>query len=148
MAADGKDVLMSEGKTLGDLRGPQRRIARLLHFYPGAYIHMLFYRIAIPLTILYGPTILFYFMYPAAGPVLKVFTVLLWILWTPQLFGVAKGLSLAWTRGMVFGHLNPEFAALYRKRYPKRTGIFAAFPYAVTALWAAGFVILVLRWRP
>jgi hypothetical protein len=148
MAADREEILMSSGKTLEDLRGPQKRISRLLRFYPEAYVHMLFYRIAIPLTILYGPITLFYFLFPGTGPVLKILTAVLWALWTPQLFAVAKGLSLAWTRGMAFGHLNAEFAALYRKRYAKRSGIFLAFPYAATTLWAAGFVLLILRWRP
>jgi hypothetical protein len=139
---------MNARNSLEDLRGPQKRISRLLRFYPEAYIHMLFYRIAIPLTILYGLIILFYYMVPGVGPVLKILTAVLWVLWTPQLFGVAKGLSLAWTRGMAFGQLNPEFAALYRKRYSKRSGIFVAFPFVVTAIWAMGFVLMILRWRP
>jgi hypothetical protein len=78
----------------------------------------------------------------------KIFTAVLWVLWTPQFFGVTKGLSLAWSRGMAFGHLNPEFAALYRKRYSKRPGIYVAFPYGVLALWVMGFAALILRWQP
>jgi len=139
---------MSAPKRLKDLRGPQRRIARLLRFYPEAYLHMLFYRIAIPLTILYALTILLYLLQPQVGLVLKIFTAVVWALWTPQLFAVAKGLSLAWTRGMAFGQLNPEFAALYRKRYAKRSGLYTALPYAALALWVLGFAVLLLRWHP
>jgi len=43
---------------------------------------------------------------------LKIFTAVLWMPWAPQLFAVAKGLCLAWTRGMAFGLLNPDSAAL------------------------------------
>ena len=139
---------MNAPKTLQDLRGPQTRISRLLRFYPAAYLHMLFYRVAAPLTILYSLTILLYLLLPGLGLALKIFTAVLWALWTPQLFAVAKGLSLAWTRGMAFGHLNAEFAALYRKRYSKRSGIYVAFPYAALAIWAIGFVLMILRWRP
>jgi hypothetical protein len=109
---------------------------------------MLFYRVAIPLTILYGLVILLFFLLPGWGLALKILTAVLWVLWTPQLFAVAKGLCLAWSRGMAFGQLNPEFAALYRKRYSRRSGLYVALPYVVLAVWAVGFVVLILRWRP
>jgi hypothetical protein len=139
---------MNAPKKLKDLRGPQRRISRLLRFYPEAYLHMLFYRIAVPLALLYALIILLYFLLPGLGLTLKVFTAVLWALWTPQLFAVAKGLSLAWSRGMAFGQLNPEFAALYRKRYSRRSGLYTALPYAVLVLWILGFAVLLLRWHP
>lgn len=139
---------MEARKKLRDLRGPQTRIGRLARFYFESYIHILFYRIMVPLTILYGLSIAAYLLIPGLGTGLKVFTVVVWVMWTPQFYEVAKGLSLAWSRGMAFGHLNKEFAALYRKRYGKRSAGFTAFPYAVLLLWAAGFVILLLRWFP
>ena len=139
---------MSAAKELFDLRGPQRRISRLLRFYPEAYIHMLFYRIAIPLTILYAVLIVLYYLLPGLGLALKISTAVLWALWTPQLFAVVKGLCLAWTRGLAFGQLNPEFAALYRKRYSRGAGLYAALPYVALALWVLGFVVLLLRWHP
>jgi len=139
---------MSAPKRLEDLRGPQTRVSRLLRFYPAAYVHMLFYRIAVPLTLLYALTILLYLLLGGLGLVLKAFTAVIWALWTPQLFAVAKGLSLAWSRGMAFGQLNPEFAALYRKRYSRGAGLYAALPYVALALWVLGFVVLLLRWHP
>jgi len=139
---------MSMPKASRDLRGPQVRIGRLLRFHPEAFIHVLAYRIMVPLTILFGAVVLLSVFLPGLGAVLKIFTAVIWILWTPQLFEVAKGLSLAWTRGMAFGRLNEEFAHLYRKRYGKRTGAYIAFPYIVLALWAAGFVVLLRWWQP
>jgi hypothetical protein len=139
---------MSAPKMLKDLRGPQARISRLLRFYPEAYLHMLFYRIAVPLTVLYALTILLYFLLPGLGLPLKILTAVLWVLWTPQIFAVVKGLCLAWTHGMAFGRMNEEFAALYRKRYSPRSGIYIALPYAALAIWVAGFVAMLLRWHP
>lgn len=153
---------MSTQKKLMDLRGPQTRIGRLVPFIFEGWLHMLFYRIMVPLSILYGLAIIAYLELTEAGGLeagevavpgpwgvaLKVLTMIVWVLWTPQLFEVAKGLSLAWSRGMAFGHLNKEFAALYRKRYGKRSGLFIAFPYVALILWIAGFVILLVRWFP
>jgi hypothetical protein len=138
---------MDSRKRLTDLRGPLRRISRLLGFSLEAYIHMVTNRIMVPLSILYAAAILAYFLVADLGPILKACTAVIWVLWTPQFFEALKGLSLVWSRGMAFGHLNGEFAALYRKRYGK-TGAYAVFPFAVLALWAAGFVVMLIRWFP
>ena len=135
-------------KALRDLRGPQRRIGRLARFSFEGYLHVLVYRFQVPLTILYALLIVAYLVAGGLGPALKVATAVVWVLWTPQLFEVAKGLSLAFSRGMAFGHLNPEFAELYRKRYSKRSGIYVAFPFVVLALWAAGFIVMLVGWHP
>jgi hypothetical protein len=135
-------------KRLKDLRGPQRRIGRLASFTMEGYVHVLVYRIMVPLTLLYAALIIVYLAAGVPGAVLKVITAVVWVLWTPQLFEVAKGLSLAWSRGMAFGRMNPEFAALYRKRYAKRSIGYQAFPFVVLALWTAGFIIMLLRWVP
>jgi hypothetical protein len=139
---------MSRRMKSNDLRGPQGRIARLLTFDAEAYFHVLLYRIMIPLNLLFGAGIFAYLLVPGLGAALKVFTVVIWVLWSLQLFEVARGLSLAWSRGMAFGKLNAEFAHLYRKRYRKKSGAFLAFPFIVLALWAAGFVVLLVWWHP
>jgi hypothetical protein len=148
VAADGEEILMDSHKKLKDLRGPQARISRLASFHMEAYIHMLFYRILVPLSIIYGISVLARFFVPGLGPVVKVLTLMTWILWTPQVFEVAKGLALAWSRGMAFGHLNEEFAHLYKKRYSKKPGGYIAFPYVVLVLWAVGFIVLLIRGGP
>jgi hypothetical protein len=139
---------MGAGSTPRDLRGPQIRILRLARFLPEGFIHVLAFRIKVPLAILYGLLIIVYLLVPGAGTVLKVATAVIWVLWTPQLFEVAKGLALAWSRGMAFGKLNPEFARLYRKRYGKWPGLYRALPFLVLALWAAGFILMLARWQP
>jgi hypothetical protein len=139
---------METHKVLRDLRGSQSRIGRLLSFSVEAYIHVLTYRIMIPLSLVYSGLILAYLLTGALGTGLKVFTAVIWALWTPQLFEVAKGLSLAWSRGMAFGHMNEEFAQMYRRRYNRKSGAYIAFPYVVLSLWAIGFVVILARWHP
>jgi len=131
-----------------DLRGPQRRIGRLVRFSFEGFVHVLFYRIMVPFSILNGLLIAASLLAPGLGAAVKAVTLVTWVLWTPQLFEVAKGLALAWSRGMAFGRLNPEFAHLYRKRYRKRPGVYLAMPFVVLAVWAAGFVVMIGRWHP
>jgi hypothetical protein len=147
MAAHGKEVLMSPQKKTKDLRGPQRRIGRLIPFHFEGYIHVLAYRILVPLMILWALLIIAYLVLPGLGTLLKVVTAVVWVLWTPQLYEVARGLALAWSRGMVFGRLNEEFAHLYRKRYGAKNGL-KALPPLFLVIWIAGFVIMIVGWQP
>jgi hypothetical protein len=136
-------------KKLTDLRGPQRRILRMASFYFEGFLHMVTNRIMVFLSLVYGICILLYlFVAPSLGVTLKVLTAIVWVLWTPQFFEALKGLALVWSRGMAFGHMNGEFAHLYRKRYNKRPGVYRAFPFVVLAASAAGVVIMLLRWFP
>jgi hypothetical protein len=139
---------MESTKRLTDLRGPQSRIGRLLSFSFEAWLHMLTNRIMVFLSLVYSVLIFLSLLVPGLGTVLKIVTVAVWLLWTPQFFEALKGLALVWSRGMAFGRMNAEFAHLYRKRYAKRTGVYVAFPYVVLAAWAAGFVVMLVRWFP
>ncbi|MGO9412329.1 MAG: hypothetical protein ACLQCB_16435 [Spirochaetia bacterium] len=134
-------------KKVRDLRGPQTRIGRLARFHFEGYLHVLAYRIQVPLMILWGLLIIVYLLTPGLGTPLKIVTAVIWVISTPQLFEVAKGLALAWSRGMVFGKLNEEFAHLYRKRYRSKSGL-KALPYVFLIIWAAGFVIMLVGWQP
>ncbi len=136
------------GSKLKDRRGSQSRIGRLASFYMEGFIHMLFYRILIPVSIIYGLVIIAWLFVPALGPAVKALTIAVWALFTPQLFETIKGLALAQSRGMAFGHLNPEFVAVYRARYGKSYSIIKAAPYAVLAIWLAGFIAMVIWWWP
>lgn len=139
---------MESRKRLTDLRGPQSRIGRLLSFSFEAYLHMLTNRIMAFLSLLYAACIAAYLLVPGLGTLLKIFTTAVWLLWTPQFFEALKGLALVRSRGLSFGHLNAEFAFLYRRHYGKKSGATTAFPFVVLALWAAGFVVMLVRWFP
>ena len=146
---------MSPQKKTNDLRGPQRRIGRLVPFHFEGYVHVLAFRILVPVMILWALLIIVYLAATAGGgqasgwlgALLKVATAIVWVLWTPQLYEVARGLALAWSRGMVFGRLNEEFAHLYRKRYGAKSGL-KILPPLFLVIWIAGFVLLMVGWQP
>ncbi|MDG6931401.1 MAG: hypothetical protein JRN26_07990 [Nitrososphaerota archaeon] len=131
-----------------DRRGPQSRIGRLASFYMEGFIHMLFYRILVPVSIIYGALVLAWMLYPPLGLAVKALTIAVWVLFTPQLFETVKGLALSRSRGMAFGHLNEEFKALYRARYGNGGWYLGAAPYVVLAVWLVGFVAMVVWWWP
>jgi hypothetical protein len=139
---------MNAGRAPNDLRGPLRRIGRLVGFYPVAYFHVIIYRIMVPLALVCCAVIAAYLFVPGLGALLKIFVAVLWAMWTLQLFRVFKGLALAWSRGMAFGNLNEEFAHLYRMRYKPRAGIYRALPFAFLVVWVCGFAALLVWWRP
>ncbi|MEM0075001.1 MAG: hypothetical protein QXG05_03130 [Nitrososphaerota archaeon] len=139
---------MSSKKNLRDERGSQSRIARLTSFYTGAFIHMLFYRILIPVSIIYGITIFVWLGYPSLAILVKAMTAIVWFLFTPQFFYTIKGLILSYSRGLSFGHLNPEFVAIYRSRYKKNTAYLAPIPYIALAIWIIGFIAMLVWWSP
>ena len=139
---------MESRKRLTDLRGPQSRIGRLVSFSFEAWLHMVTNRVMVFLSMLYAVLVVVYLLVPGLGTLLKVATAVLWVLWTPQFFEALKALALVRTRGLAFGHLNGEFAHLYRMRYRKRPGPYRVFPFVVLLVWAAGFVLMLLRWFP
>ena len=139
---------MPARKVLRDLRGSPGRFARLLGISFEGWLHVVVYRIQVPLSIVYALTVIASFLVSGLGVVIKVFTAVIWVLWTPQLFEVVKGLALAWSRGMAFGHMNPEFASLYRSRYARHAGILRVLPPLFLVAWAAGLVVLLVGWRP
>jgi hypothetical protein len=139
---------MESRKQLIDLRGPQSRIGRLLPFSFEAYLHMLTNRIMVFLSLAYAVFIVVYLLVPGLGTALKVLTAAVWVLWTPQLFEALKALVLVRSRGLAFGHLNGEFAHLYRTRYGKHPGPYRLVPFVVLAAWIAAFVVMLVRWSP
>lgn len=133
-------------KEVFDLRGMQESILRLYRFDKGAFLHMLFYRIAVFVAIAAGLLI-------AADTVTlhhlayytKLLVALSWILFTPQLFAVFVAFSVMRSRGVAFGHLNSSFlSAEVEKRLSQN--VYKALPYIAIAVWMAGFVMLIAGW--
>ena len=139
---------MQSRKRLTDLRGPQSRIGRLLSFSFEAWLHMVTNRIMVFLSLAYALFIVVYLLVPGLGTVLKILTAAVWILWTPQFFEAMKAFVLVASRGLAFGHLNGEFAHLYRTRYRKHPAPYRVLPFLALAVWAAGFVVMLARWFP
>ncbi len=136
-------------KKLYDMRGKQANLVREARFDMEGFVHMLFFRALIFLAIIDGVVILAYLALgsPAAyqlGP--EALTAAVWVLITPQLFESIKLVSMMRTRGLAFGHFSKDHAFLMRSKYRINTGPARALPYAVMAVWAAGFVAMVLWW--
>ncbi|MEM0118293.1 MAG: hypothetical protein QXV32_07580 [Conexivisphaerales archaeon] len=141
---------MSQQKKLKDMRDGQRRIARLIRFYRASFIHMLFNRVLAFYSIIYGIFLFYSLLVHQNSSILlasRVATVLFWLLITPQFIETVKGLSMSWSRGMVFGRLNDEYVSLIRKRYgDSMVNLYQAIPYIVGLLWVVALVAILGWW--
>lgn len=134
-------------KKVYDMRGNQANIARLLGFYKSAFVHMLFYRLLIFLGIIYGIVLIASVFYSPLILAAKAFTIIIWILFMPQVFAAVKVLSLTRTRGLSFGHLGEEYTFLAKKRYKGSTALYTALPYIVLAIWIVGIAFAAIGWN-
>jgi hypothetical protein len=133
-------------KKLLDLRGKQSRIFRLRTFDKEGLVHVLFYRLLGPVSIVYGILLLLSLGYPPAQSYAKWFTTFVWALYTPQLYETVKAFSLISTRGLAHGRLNESFKSLVEKRYMMGPGVYRSLPYIVLAIWLVGFVLQIVWW--
>lgn len=138
-----------EDKSTYDVRGYQSRIFRLFCFDKEGLLHMVFYRMAIFVAVLLAASMVLSAVYSGhSAPFIsysKVLFMLLWILFTPQLFETFKAISLISSRGIVFGRLNRSFMK-YGVHKSRTYAVLGALPYAVLLIWALGFIGLVWLW--
>ena len=134
-------------KQLYDARGKQSSIGRLIAFDREAYVHMLFYRVLIILSIIAAAIFVLYYLFGIPSIIFELMFVLVWIFFTPQVYETSKGISIMATKGLVFGYLSKSYmkTAEKYKKHPL-TPLYRAFPYAVIALWVLGLVIISLAW--
>jgi hypothetical protein len=135
------------GKQLYDLRGKQSSILRLWRFDKGALLHMLSNRILM-IFALFGAVVLVWDLHSPsliAGLWSRIVILAIWLLFTPQLFGTFKALSIVSSRGAAFGHLNESFVRVNMKK-KSVTFAYRMLPYAAVAVWLLGFAGLVLVW--
>jgi hypothetical protein len=132
-------------KELYDARGKQSNIVRLAGFDTEAFVHMLFYRILVFYSIVYGLFMLYAIVIGVPVVLLRLFTAIEWILITPQAYETVKTFSLISSRGLAFGHLSEEYTYTMKKKYNKSGAILKPIPYAAMVLWVAGFVIMLMR---
>lgn len=129
-----------------DTRGSETSIGRLLKFDKLAFVHVFFYRVLIFFSFIAAAIALIYFitLNQTAFLAMQVAIVIVWILFTPQLFATAKVLSISMTNGISFGKLNPSFMSTVEKK--KSTVFFNILPYVALVIWVAGFVVLLFTW--
>lgn len=132
-------------KNVYDARGRQESIFRLAAWDNEALLHMVTYRMLIFAAII---SAILYFASLASSSYTIYFRISLlavWVLFSPQLFSVAKGLVVMATKGMVFGHLNKSYLGSLEVDY-RRYAPFRAVPYAAMAVWAIGFLAIAYMW--
>jgi hypothetical protein len=134
-------------KKLYDMRGSQASIYRLVNFDIEGFVHMLFFRILIFASAIYGALLLLSFVTYIPATLVKLFTVVVWILITPQFFESAKLVSMMSTKGLSFGHFSQEHVFLEKSKYGINTTFFDVMPYAVMMLWVLGFLIMLIWWN-
>ncbi len=129
-----------------DVRGRQSNIFRLARFDIAALFHMLFYRILIFVAPISAAMIAASLLYPNASVLLasRLLILLVWILFTPQLFSAFKAFSLVSSRGAAFGKFSDYFALTQKRR--EVDSVYRIFPYAGIAVWAIAFVVLTVLW--
>ncbi len=129
-----------------DLRGSQKGIFRMYGFDKLGLLHMIFYRVLILAALVASVLIAYYALSQNATVLIYVQVMILavWILFTPQLFSVAKVFSVVSTKGVVFGKLNASFLETLQQRPVYK--LFRAIPYAALALWFIFLILLIWLW--
>jgi hypothetical protein len=134
-------------KQVYDLRGKQTSIGRLLGFDKEAFIHMLFYRVLIIVSIIAAIAFVLGYAIGIPSAVFKLLFVLVWVLFTPQVYETAKGISVIATKGFVFGHLNKSYLATASKHGKRAMDpLYKLMPYTALVLWLAGLAALSYLW--
>ncbi len=138
---------MAVKKRLHDMRGRQANMLRLAAFDIEALVHMLFYRLLVFFGIVYGAAMLLSFAYAPLGGLIKPLTVLVWILFTPQIYETAKVFALTSSGGLAFGRFNKEHVYVMKAKYGKSSSFLLLIPYVTLLLWAAGFLAMLAWWN-
>ncbi|HUC38794.1 MAG TPA: hypothetical protein VL944_01550 [Candidatus Acidoferrum sp.] len=134
-------------KQIYDSRGRQTSIARLAQFDAEAFIHMLFYRILIIFSILTFAAFVYSYATKLDFAIFQALFLAVWVLFTPQVFETAKGISLIQTRGFVFGRLNKSYTESAKNHVGARLAVmYRVIPYAALLVWVIGFAALLYVW--
>ncbi len=131
-----------------DARGSQERILRLAKFDKTALWHMLSYRIFIFVSFIVGFAILASALLNASyldSTTVRVLTLLVWLLFTSQIYATAKAMVLIASRGLASDYINKSFLNFAGQKRRLHSA-YGAFPYIVLAVWLIGFAILFWMW--
>lgn len=114
-------------------------LARLWRFYPGAFIHMVFYRALIISALL---TFVLFVLYMIYSPLWLAFELILladWILFTTQVYESARAFVDVGSRGLALGRLNRSFVNSMMGGERART--YAAMPPVLACVWLVGLLV-------
>ena len=137
------------GELTIDLRGSEKNIARLSRISKEALVHMIVYRILIFLCLITGVLFFVSILVPQVNYLdllFKSLFVLVWILFSVQLFETAKASVDIATRGFVLGKLEDSYKREIKNRNKKLDMLLGTLPYFAVLVWLAGFILLILLW--
>ena len=131
-----------------DLRGGQGPLIRLLGFDIEAFAHMVAYRLLIFASIIYGIALLLSTQYPQLASSVVALTVIVWALYTVELFEFIKGLALVQSKGLAFGRFIGSYREIKLKGASRpMLALLSAAPYFAVVAWLAGFVAMLIWWH-
>ncbi len=131
-----------------DTRGGEGRIARVLGFDTGAFVHMLAYRVLIFASLATGIAILataLLFQGSLESAYIEALVLVVWALFTVEVYAVAKAAVLIASRGRFSPDLNRSFVSASGGS-PWLGLVCAGAPYAATAAWVIGFAAIFAMW--
>lgn len=137
---------MSKKKTF-DMRGSQTNILRLAAFDKEGFIHMVFYRILMPYSVIFGIVVLTSYFNSNLIQYIKPMTILMWVLFTPTAYETVKGFALIITGGLSSKHLSEGYVSIMKNKYHKQAGILGYVPQFAMLLWLIGFILMVMYWQ-
>lgn len=109
---------------------------------------MLFFRLLIFVALVCAAAIFLYYLGFIKIIIVNALIVVVWVLFTPQVFQAARVLSLIQTEGRASDQLNKTFLSTVRKRMSSAQKamyvFYSSFPYAVLVVWIAALVAYVV----
>lgn len=134
-------------KQLYDVRGRQSSILRLWRFDREAFVHMVSNRILMFFALLTAAILIWNIHSPNYVTAFwgKIAVLIVWALFTPQLFAAFKAFSRVSSRGGAFGRFTEAYARTNVKS-GRINPIYRALPYAAVTVWLLGLVASVLVW--
>ena len=130
-----------------DVRGKERWIAKLWKFHREAFVHMLFYRILILISFACAIVLILNGLTGHYTSVAQALILLVWLLITPQLFGMMKVLAIVLTDGIAFGHLEKSYLESIDRKIPHaKVDAMTVFPYLVAVVWLGLLCLFAVVW--
>ncbi len=131
-----------ENKKIYDFRGKQTNLERQLAFNKEGFIHMIFYRVLIIISIITFFVFLLSFWLVELFTVVVYLIIIIWVLFIPQLFALLKGLAMIGSKGIEFGRLNDSYISALKTNKKMVFG-YALFPYLMIGVWIFGLGLFI-----
>ncbi len=131
-----------ENKVTYDVRGSQTNLKRQLSFNQEGFIHMVFYRGLIIVSMISFLVFLLSFWFAWMSQAIGYLILIIWILFIPQVFSFLKGISMIGSKGLEFGHLNESYASTLKVNH-NVLFMYKLVPYITTGIFVFGLGLFI-----